>query len=348
MKGTSAQDPDLTFVAPERRKLVAARIAVLERYLALEAPTIADADAFAAELNMATSSFYALARVWKRSRDPRMLRGAGTRRTRKKRELGDEEFLRERLGVADQAATIEQQTLEIEAAARAFGVKVRSRSALRRFVEAYRREEGLLAPTVLEDLAVDYSAIDIPVLKTGSESAVLPVAAVLIHIETATVIAAELALDPPSPATAASLLAKAIEEKHINDFDQDAEMVGSLKMTIDKREGWSTLTQILASHGVVRLGKATPVRITTGLVPQLLGRRIGGFETHDRLAFRQSDDRASRVARGSAPILLSDAQAALDQRLALLTRPRLCLPPRANARQLAEALREQARGLAQG
>lgn len=71
---------DLSDIDPERRREVMRRVAILDRYLAIQIPDAVDDVAFAGEMGVGVGQFLRLARIWRESRRPELLPGARGRR----------------------------------------------------------------------------------------------------------------------------------------------------------------------------------------------------------------------------------------------------------------------------
>lgn len=73
---------DLTGIEPTRRKQILHRIRILEKYIKIPRPSVQTANKFAEEMEVKLSTFYALAKVWRSTRNPQELSGAGIRKTK--------------------------------------------------------------------------------------------------------------------------------------------------------------------------------------------------------------------------------------------------------------------------
>lgn len=314
-------DVDLSGVVPERRETVRRRIAALEEYDSLRKRTWQDLVRLCEPLGLAPASFNALWRSWRNVRDPRALQGLT--RPRGLRDLtGDAEFVRRTLNGMTADASIEQQVLQIEGFAAEQNVAVRSRSALRRLVREIRRETTPLPlANAPEDLiALDMVPIEIAVKAAGVT--MLPLATVILHPRSGTVLFASLSLNEPSPALAASALATWLEGLPSTDVGiQTSQMLIPGTTALE----WQDLFRVLNRHGVERQGPNAR-RLPAGLITtDALGRSLLGFETRPRMVHRQPEERRplTRSVRINDPLSLAEAQRVVDERIAAASRTML-------------------------
>lgn len=72
------EHPDLSGIDPLRRAEAQRRIGILDHYLAIRSPTVADTDAHATNLGVSVAQFYKLVRAWRIHRNPNLI-GVGRR-----------------------------------------------------------------------------------------------------------------------------------------------------------------------------------------------------------------------------------------------------------------------------
>jgi len=285
---------DLTFVDPDRRDEVLRRIGVIEAFE--KAPGRRNAEQAAQELGINVHHFYRLARVWRETRRADLL-PAATHAIKSGFRIDDriQEILRE-VGRDHPDAPIGTIERLARPPIEALGLKLPSRPTVRSFVRKLRREwkAGEAAGV---GLAIDFCAVGISVPVTGQRT--LPIAAVVLDLESSTAVGAALGAEP-SAALAARALVDAIDHAPAADIDE----IEGIQITLQGHEtgDWSQFAGLLWSLGFVlaqcssKAGRLThsiygPRLSTFRLFPKLTGkppleRRGSGLE----LSWRDAED----------------------------------------------------------
>lgn len=332
---TEDHDVDLSGVMPQRRETVRRRIAALEEYDNLPKRTSTELVRLCEPLGLSAPSFYRLWRSWRTLRDPATLQGA-TKTVRGLRDpVGDREYVQGLLASMPRDGSIEAQVHEIERQAAAQSVPVRSRSALRRLAREIR-DQGTAPPLSASPegmIGLDIVPIEIAVDDGGV--ATLPLAVIVLHPRTGSVLSVTLSLAPPSPASVAAALARWLDSLPAEGIgvQVDAAFAPSAR-----NEEWTDLWATLRRYGLERSGPEG-MRMPAGeVIAGSLGRRLLGIDVRPRMAHRPSDARRplERSTRLGGPLSLAEAQAAMDERVESKARPNLFLP---GARSLASDLR---------
>lgn len=326
-------DVDLTLVVPERRETVRERIAALEAYEALPRRTSGDLQRLSEPLDLSPASFYRLWRSWRLLRDPRTLQGP-TRARGLKDPVGDRAYVRGLLETLVPAGSTESQVLAIEALAERDGVAVRSRSALRRLVREFREEDASppLAGSSAGTVALDMVPLEIAVDHDGALQ--LPLAAVILHPRSGSALSVLLSTAAATPMFARSAVARwlmGLQDR------ADGTLIDTLLSPASDDAGWSDMFEILRRGGVARTGPDA-ARMPAGVVVAgALGRRVLDLDVRPRMIHRAPEDRRplSRSTRLARPLRLEEAQAVVDERVAVAAKPPLFLP---SARALASEL----------
>lgn len=331
---TGADDVDLRGVLPQRRETVRRRIAALEEYDGLPRRTAAELSRLSEPLGLSTPSFYRLWRSWRTLRDPVALQGVTAARGLRD-PIDDRGYVRDLLATMPEGGSVESRVLEVERSAAAAGVAVRSRSALRRLVREIHAEHTPppLAGSPAGTIGIDVVPIEIAVSSAGITT--LPLAAVVLHPRTASVLSVHLSLGEPSPSMIAAALVRWLDGMPV---DGGGTRISAALIPSARDEEWRALWNVLSYHGLER-GGPDGVRMPAGaVVAGSLGRRILGFDVRPRMAHRPAEARRplTRSTRLGGPIPLAEAQAALDERIDARAGPPLYLP---EARMLASALR---------
>ncbi len=333
-KRTGGDDVDLSGVLPQRRETVRRRIAALEEYDGLPCRTAGELTRLSEPLGLSPPSFYRLWRSWRTLRDPAALQGATAARGLRD-PVDDRAYVRDLLATMPEGGSVEAQVLEVERSATAEGVALRSRSALRRLVREIHAEHTPppLAGSPAGTIGLDVVPIEIAVSEAGVTT--LPLAAVLLHPRTSSVLSVHLSLGEPSPAMIAAALARWLDGLPT---DGGGTRISAALIPSARDEEWRTLWNILGRYGLER-GGPDGVRMPAGaVVADSLGRQILGFDVRPRMAHRPAEARRplTRSTRLGGPIPLAEAQAALNERIDAQAGPPMYLP---EARVLASALR---------
>lgn len=324
----------LAFVAPERRALVEARIAVLEAHLAIDRPTVTDADRAAEALGMTRNSFYRLLSAWVANRDPaRVGPVSGPRKPYGRRPHSGDDFVRDALDRLPKGRPLNRDVAAIEAAAARAGVGVRSRTSLRQLVRDLR--DGGNAPADAHDAFVDHTVVQIAVEGPGGPT--MPLAAVLGSRAANAIIAVSLSLSRPGPETAAAVLVRAIGHGSAV-VDPAGARVG-MAIDADFDPAWETFFHLLDGHGIKRTGEERRVLRSGRTGGPMTYPKLLDLPAHTLLTTRDPASRRPPVrARADRTLTLDEAQRAMDERVAAAgVRSALALPE--DARGLAAALR---------
>lgn len=315
--GSSSDDGDdrvedaLAFIRPERRQLVLERVAALERYVAIERPTVADADDYARRFGMTRVSFYRLVRAWRIRRDPASLAGPGAKHGARGPQSTDaDRWIKDQVAAIKGERSIERDVVALEEAAAMEGVRLPSRQTLRRRI-ATVREDATRDPSRLgRTLAVGHAVLDVPI--ADDDGPTMPLATVIVRPGTGIVVAASLSLSTPTPATVASALVAAARLGAVGDLPRD----DAVAIDADGAAYWTGLFDMLRQHGVGRLGRTGPRIIGERLVGSTAFPLLLGFRAHPRYIYRPASERRARArARINAPVDLATAQATLDARI---------------------------------
>jgi len=131
------KDIDLSGVDPLRRREARRRVEILNRFLAIDSPTTADAARHAEEIGIGVPQFYRLAKAWRIHRDPGSV-GAGKVGTRRTRRDGIDPLAKSIVSavIADVGADAPHEEISIEVVRRceAAGVRPPSRGVLWTYV----------------------------------------------------------------------------------------------------------------------------------------------------------------------------------------------------------------------
>jgi len=325
---------DLSGVLPQRRETVRRRIAALEHYESLPQRTSTELARLCEPLGLSPPSFYRLWRSWRTLRDPAALQGAKAARGLRD-PVGDRDYVHDLLASISDQSSIEAQVHEIERSAAAQGAAVRSRSALRRLVRELRgdRTSSPFSTSPEGMIGVDIVPIEIAVNDGGLTT--LPLAAVVLHPRTNVVLSVSLSLRPPSPTRIAVALTRWLDRIPTDGLGVE---VDTALIPSARDDDWTSLWTLLRHHGLERSGPEA-VRMPAGdVIAQSLGRQILGIDVRPRMSHRPSEARRPlvRSTRLGGPVLLAEAQAAMDERVEAEVRPSLFFP---QARTLATILR---------
>ena len=324
----------LAFVAPERRALVEARIAVLENHLAITKPTVADADRAAEALGMTRNSFYRLLGAWVANRDPtRVGPVSGPREPYGRRPHPGDDFVRDSLSRLPMGRPLNRDVAAIEAAATRAGVGIRSRTSLRLMVRDLRG--GGAEPADGHDAFVDHAVVQIAV--EGPDGPTMPLAAVLGSRAASGIVAVSLSLGRPGPETASAVIVHAIE--HGTGVVNPAGARIAMAIDTDFDPAWETFFHVLDGHGIERTGEERRVLRSGRTGGPLLYPKLLDLPAHTLLTTRDPTSRRPPVrARADRTLTLEQAQRAMDERVAAAKVDSTLVLPE-DARGLAAALR---------
>jgi hypothetical protein len=306
----------LNMIRPERRAVVKGRIEALERYLAIERPTTADADAMAREFGMTRISFYRLLRTWRARRDPADLAGPGAKTGRRgTQQLPGDDFIARTLPTLPADISPERQVRALEDAARQAGVVLPARGTLRRRVADFRggREPDPIG--IGDALAVGHVVLEIPIV--GPPGLTLPLATVVARPGRGIVLATSLSLAVPGPRAVAAVLLSACARGTTLSDGPASRPDSTVFVDADQLVEWDPLFSVLAEHGLRRSGRDGPRVLGDRLLGSVGFPSLLGFRSRPRMIYRPAGLRRPRV-RGplNAPVSLAEAQAVLDARLA--------------------------------
>lgn len=307
-------DNAMAFIRPERRLFVRERMAALQRYEAIDRPTVEDADAYADRFGMTRVSFYRLVRAWRASRDPASLAGPGANYGARGPQRTDaDRWIAEKLRSMRGERSIERDVIALEEAAAEDGVQLPSRATLRKRV-ASAREASMRDPARLgRTLAVGHLVLEVPV--DEGDGATMPLATVVVRPAAGVVLAASLSFSAPSPATVAAALVAAIKPTVLAK-DDDPAWDQAVAIDADKAAHWTELFDVLARHGVARMGRTGPRIIGERLVGSTAFPVLLGFRARPRYIHRPASERRAKAgAQINVPVDLATAQATLDARI---------------------------------
>lgn len=322
---TGEDDVDLSGVMPQRRDTVRRRVAALEEYDRLPKRTFGELTRLCEPLGLSPPSFYRLWRSWRILRDPAALQGQRMTSRGVKDPIGDREYVHGLLATMPRDRSVEAQVLEVERRAEAQGVPLRSRSALRRLAREIREEDAPPPLSTSPEAMIGLDIVPIEIAVDDGGRTTLPLATVVLHPRTRSVLSVLLSLTPPSPASLAAALARWLDGLPTAGVGI---RVGAAIIPSARSEEWIDLWSALRRHGLERSGP-DGARMPAGeVIAGSLGRRILGIDVRPRMAHRPSDARRplERSTRLGGPLSLAEAQAAMDERVAAHGRPSLFLP----------------------
>lgn len=323
MSGSGADEPNLEDVRPQRRGTVRRRLAALQEYEALPRRNWRDLTRLAEQVGLAPGSFHALWRSWRRTCDLAALQGGASANHGGRPSPDDEAFVNDALSRIAPGGSTESEVLEVERLAAAADVHVRSRSALRRLVRSIRESQAAIAEDVPAGaVAVDFTVIELPVRLDDGET--LPVATVVLHPATRTVLAARLSLEPAGDDDVIEVLRRFLAGLATED---GRDVLTSVSLP--------PIAEALASDVALALARrrvATMVRPRTGIwhggaIARHYGRELLGLATRPRMVRRPAAERRPllRSRRINAPLTLAEAQRVIDERIARQPHPILVL-----------------------
>lgn len=318
------RDVDLTGVRPERRETVRRRLAALKEYEALPKRNWRDVNRLCEPLDLSPAGFYRLWKVWRQYRDPRTLQGVTQARSGPRDLTDDADYVRGLVAAMPPHGSIEQDVLAIERTAEEQGRPVRSRSALRRLVRELREADRPrpLADSPPDLVALDMVPLEIPVRADGR--VMLPLATLVMHPASGSVLSARLSLGLPTPDTVA-----AGTSRWLRGMTSPGPVTAASRILMPKGygSGWTDLMRVFERHGISRSGNDAP-RPPCGVISgAALGREMLGIEMRPRMSHRLPEDRRPlmRTANVNFPLSLSDAQTAIDERVEAACPPQVTM-----------------------
>jgi hypothetical protein len=161
-------DFDWSEIPVDRRPEVRRRIAILDRFFAIENPSAEDRRLAAEEIGISASMFSTLARAWARSKNPAHLPGARTRShdrpAGRSVPPGTEAIIAAVIRELGPAVEPSEGIREVEARCQAAGLKAPTRPTLRRRFRMAADPDGPAPPQPTEGLTIDSCALDLPTL----------------------------------------------------------------------------------------------------------------------------------------------------------------------------------------
>jgi hypothetical protein len=303
----------LAFVAPQRRKEVERRLAVLLRYCAIKHPSISEVDAAAAELGMSRGGFYRLVAVWMRTHDPANLErvsGATEKLWREKRH--DERFIRHAFSQLPAGRVLERDLQDVKGAAQEAGVALRGEAALRRLLGELRGARDVAARPAL-GMVLEHVALELPVDGGIGEKPVMPIATVIAQMRMRAIVSVRLDLYTPSPTSNAAAIARAAAA---DSFAPDPDAPSVLTFVRGRDDGWDRLERDLLVAGVIREGERARTIRGGGLAGPLVFPTLLGITTRPGIVSRPMASRRAKVrARGDSVLSLEEAQRLVDERI---------------------------------
>lgn len=279
---------DLSLVDPERREEVARRIVEVEEYL--KAPGRVAAELAAARLGLRISMFLNLVRTWKN--DPRAERLAGATRRRSTPRRTDGPTPAQLAVIRGTEAEMPDDMLlgrvvkQIYANADSLGAAMPSRPTVQAYAAKFRRSRLAGLPSGV-GIAIDHCAVDVPV--RWRNATVMPLATVVLDLESRRVIGATLDPVAPGPRTTALALLDAVARiERVAD-----EPTGEIPVEIDRdsRPEWSELLRIVDANGLNRSGRDAE-RLPGGMrTIRLMGKDVNGVRFRARMTHKAPEER---------------------------------------------------------
>lgn len=315
---------DLSGVRPERRETVQRRLAALREYEALSKRTWRDVNRLCEPLDLSPAGFYRIWKVWRQYRDPRMLQGVTQERNGPRNLTDDADYIHGLIAAMPPHKSIEQDVLAVERTAKEQGRHVRSRSALRRLVRELREADKPrpLADSPLDLVALDMVPLEIPV--RANRRVMLPLATLVMHPASGSVLFARLSLSLPTP----DIIAAGVSQ-WLRSMTTPEPLVIANHILMPKGYGsdWGDLVRVFERRGISRSGNDAP-RPPCGVISaETIGREMLGIEMRPRMSHRPPEERRPlvRMANVNSPLSLSEAQAAIDERVAAACPPQITM-----------------------
>lgn len=293
---------DLSGIDPLRRDEVRRRIEVLERYLAIERGTRADAERHAREIGIGVAQFYRLTKAWRLHRRPDVV-GAGERGRPKVRKDGVPQASRRIVDEVVQDvganAKLEDLLMEVRRRCAAAGTPAPSRGALWTYVMDARATSPIRTGE-RRRLVVGRFWAELPTVH--GDVIMFPEVAIALLLPDRRIVGTDVSLDPSKRASIALALARAFAAMGDVPADFDVEVSAA-----DREE-------VLPVH-LARLGRE-PARgggSTSTTIVQNLGRVIGGM----RVLHRSHAAKPERLLRARTVSPLDAATSAAEVELAV-------------------------------
>ena len=198
-------EPDFSGIDPLRVPEARRRVAAIEEYLKLPAPTAADTQRFADSIGLSRVQFWRLARVWRDHRDARLLvigkRGAAARKYNvDERAIAIAHAV---IATAGAGATLAKAAPEIERLCAEASIAPPSRSTINNYIRAARAAASgpIDGPP---RIVVGRMWFHLPV--TGMPASAMPTLLAAVMLPERIVVAHEISVDPSSPPSVGVLI----------------------------------------------------------------------------------------------------------------------------------------------
>jgi hypothetical protein len=289
---TDRTDPDLSKIAPHRYEEVLRRIRILDDFVARRI----DSHRAIAELGMAQSTFYVLARAWRKRRHAEDLIGTGKPRKPSYPMSDDQKAIISAAEAELPDAPMTTVMARAVAIADGRGVAMAGARNMKPYIRALRRSRGTVSPGLADGIVLS-CAIDVPV-QYRDYGLVAPVATMVFQLaEKPTILGMHLSMARPTAAAAAHALLDAIRCAD----SPRTEALDQLKLFIGGDAAWKGLQGALDGSGIpMRYEQARPRiwRNVTGLI----GERPGGLRLKPDLTVRRAVDRLVKLPRGGEAV----------------------------------------------
>ena len=307
---------DLSFVAFHRRAEILRRIEVINDHLA--DPKRHTAKMAAAELGIGRIQFWTLVKAWKGSRTVEAVAGA-----RSKPKPRMQLTLEQRTVIALAAAEKPDGPLERAidhafALARSRGVDMPARVTVTkhlRIARAGRMPIGTWADGAA--VVVEHCVVDLPV-GGSSGKPLMPLATLVLHTRTATVLGLALTDGAPSAHTTARAIADAMASSPgaFHSKAPNGLIIAIDRFDCDDGEArrWDEILRIVAEMGLTRIGQELEEPRDAVIVWALIGALHAGVHLRPRITRRPMIARIARLWKDGAPVTLEVAEATLRGR----------------------------------
>ncbi|MGZ8284160.1 MAG: hypothetical protein ACXWUZ_03750 [Allosphingosinicella sp.] len=301
-------DENLSLVPLHKRKEVRRRITAVKRYLADPRRPVAEREA--AKLGVSIHSLHKLARAWRELGRPEALAGSGAPRKRRDHLTVQQHEILDL--AAQQLPGASLTRLGEQALAIAAGRKVAMPSLDAIRANLKRRLEHRIPPNsyaIGADFAVEHCAVGLPV-DDGSGRAVMPIATLVIDVDTHEVRGVVLAI---SGVEAASV-GLAVVEAFKDGFPTGQGCRPVMAFETFSGEDWERLEVLLAElpSDIRSSRRLRPGRLN--LATALLGDRHKGVWLRPRLTARPPEARVATIPKGGTLLTLEAAELYLRER----------------------------------